>query len=632
MTTSRLPRRAIVGAVLAASIVGGGLVAAFAADPPACTTFTDPKGDSAPADAPMLPAGDDDLDLTGVAFDTLDTNLNVSVYVAGLDAAAPKYSFGDYFTVTFKDGDKAVDLYAYRYNPTQLGDGASNFYDQTGMDVNSAAATTAMKVTYDTTASRVLFSLPLADLEKETGVPAAGAVLSTLTAQSDGDDVLIGEPWDDAAAPKDTTYTVGTACGGGGSAPVATAPAPSPSPTPSATPTATIPPAGGAGDPSKLPQADCFLAKDLKGDAHTPNANVPNDPDLDLTNLTLGSDAKNLYAYLKVDALAAGPQIHEGHRFYVSFTHNKHNFTMAGSAYKDDGSAQLKDGLAQTGQVAHVTQLAVDGVSNAADPARFTGAGPGFVDSGLKFVFDQKSSTVTAILPIADMEKYGKAPAAGAVLTGIYGGSFGDAYAVAQQADAIPDGATSPATSKLTYTIGDNHCFGGGTASSPLTYVGALKVQYGDTAAVAAKLVDAAGKPLAGQVVTFSLGASKTTGKTAGNGVARAALVVKDKAGKRSLTISGAGATTTVAFTVLVEKAVLTATGTKGAVTASLRDDDRHPVAGQVITFALGSKKVTARTDAKGVAKATGLPPGNVKVTYAGAPGMYTAATATTKP
>ncbi|MCW2571798.1 MAG: hypothetical protein JWO88_1856, partial [Frankiales bacterium] len=469
----------------------------------------------------------------------------------------------------------------------------------------------------------------LADFEKATGAPAAGAVLSTLTAQSDGDDLLVGEPWDDAAAPKDVTYTVGTVCGGGGSAPAA--PAPSPSPSPSATPTATISSGGGAGDPSKLPLADCFLAKDPKGDAHTPNANVPNDPDLDLTNLTLGSDAKNLYAYLKVDMLAAGPQIHEGHRFYVSFTLNKHNFTMAGSAYKDDGSAQLKDGLAQTGQVAHVTQLAVDGVSNAADPARFTGAGPGFVDSGLKFVFDQKSSTVTAVLPIADVEKYAKAPSAGAILTGIYGGSFGDAYAVAQQADAIPDGATSPTTSKLTYAVGDNHCFGGG-AASPLTYAGALKAQYGDTAAVAAKLVDATGKPLAGKVVTFSLGASKATGKTGTNGVAEAALLVKDKAGKRTLTITGDGAKTSVPFTVLVERTVLNATGTKGAVTATLVDDDKHPVAGQVITFSLGSKKVTAKTDAKGVAKATGLPSGNVKVGYAGAAGMYTAANATTKP
>ena len=31
---------------------------------------------------------------------------------------------------------------------------------------------------------------------------------------------------------------------------------------------------------------------------------LPNDPDLDITSLTLGSDAKNLMAYIKVDKLA----------------------------------------------------------------------------------------------------------------------------------------------------------------------------------------------------------------------------------------------------------------------------------------------------------------------------------------
>ena len=165
------------------------------------------------------------------------------------------------------------------------------------------------------------------------------------------------------------------------------------------------------------------------------NGSVPNDPDIDLTNMTLGSDAKNLYAYLKVDKLADGPQFHDGHRFYVNFTFNKHTFTAAGSAFKNDGSAQLKDGLAQTGQVAHVTQLAVDGVSSATDPERVTGNGPGFVDSGLKYVFDVKTSTVTAILPIADIEKYGKAPVAGGLFASVYAGAYGDAYAVAQPAD-----------------------------------------------------------------------------------------------------------------------------------------------------------------------------------------------------
>jgi hypothetical protein len=627
VTTSRLPRRAIVGAVLAASIVGGGLVAAFADDvAPAggCPSWTDPKGDSSTGGEPTGASADANMDIVAASLSTVDGKVVATITTDGLTANGPS-DLGDEFGLDLTVAGADLALVADREVDNSNSAHIANYGDPTVAE--------AASVVFDAKTKTVTISAKVADLTTAAGAETVGKPATGLSAYT-ADIVPIADVgvfgYDDAAGKG--TYIVGADCGGG-SAPVANAPSPgaSPSPSPSATPTATIPPAGGAGDPSKLPLADCFLAKDQKGDAHTPNANVPNDPDLDLTNLTLGSDAKNLYAYLKVDKLAAGPQIHEGHRFYVSFTHNKHNFTMAGSAYKDDGSAQLKDGLAQTGQVAHVTQLAVDGVSNAADPARFTGAGPGFVDSGLKFVFDQKSSTVTAILPIADVEKYGKAPTAGAILTGIYGGSFGDAYAVAQQADAIPDGATSPATSKLTFTIGDNHCFGGG-AASPLTYIGALKAQYGDAAAVAAKLVDSAGKPVVGKVVTFSLGASKATGKTGTNGVAKAALLVKDKAGKRTLTITGDGAKTSVPFTVLVEKTVLNATGTQGSVTATLIDDDKHPVTGQVITFTLGSKKVTARTDAKGVAKATGMPPGNVKVAYAGAAGMYTAANTTTKP
>jgi hypothetical protein len=621
VTTSHLPRRAIVGAVLASSLIGGGLIAASAADAP-CTTFTDAKGDSAPSDAPMIPAPEDDLDITGVAFDTVDTNLVLSVYVAELNVA-PEYSLGDYFKVSFTHGGKAVDVYSYRYNPSDFGTVADAFYDQQGIDVAGNAIATTMKVTYDEKASKVVFSVPLADLDKGTATPTAGAAFSALKAESSGDQFVIGETWDDAAAPKDLTYAVGSTCGGG-SAPVVV-------PVPSVAPSVAPAPVVGGGDPSKLPSADCFLAKDPKGDAHVLNGNTPNDADLDLTTMTLGSDAKNLYAYLKVDKLGAGPQFHDGHRFYVNFTFNKHTFTAAGSTFKNGGSGQLKDGLAETGQVAHVTQLAVDGVSSATDPERFTGNGPGFVESGLKYVFDEKTSTVTAILPIADIEKYGKAPVAGASLTSVYGGAYGDAYAVAQPADAIPDGATSPETSKVTWALGDNHCFAGAASAGPLSSVGAVKAQYGDVAAVAAKLVDAAGAPLAGKTVTFTLGTSKATGTTGADGIAKGALLVKEKAGKRSLVITSDDAKVSVDFTVLVEKTALKAVGGKGGVTATLTDDDKKPVVGQVITFASGSKKLTAKTNPQGVAKVTGLPPGNVKVTYAGAPGMYTAASTTTK-
>jgi hypothetical protein len=622
VTTTHLPRRAVVGAVLAASLIGVGLTVASAADPAPCTTFTDPKGDSAPVDAPMVPAAEDDLDITGVAFDAADTSLVASVYVAALDVA-PQYALGDEFKVSFKHGGKLVELYSYRYNPSDVGDAASALYDQSGMDVDGKAATTTMKVTYDQKASRVVFTLPLPELEKATSTPTTGAALSALAAESSGDQVAIGEPWDEAAAPKDLTYAIGSTCGGVAVTPVAV---PVPSATPAAAPVTLYDPAA---DPSKLPRKECFLAKDPKGDG-TIDGVAPNDPDLDLTNVTLGADAKNLYAYLRVDKLAAGPAIHDGHRFYVNFTFNKHTFTAAGSAYKNAQSGDLKDGLAQTGQVAHVTQLAVDGVSSATDPERVTGNGPGFVESGLKFVFDTKTSVVTAILPVADVEKYGKAPLSGATLTGVYFGSYGDSYAVATGADQLPDGATAPADSKITYVVGDNHCFA--PPPPPLTSIGVSKAQYGDVAAVAAKLVDANGVPVGDTDVTFSLGLSKVVATTGDDGIAKAALLVKDKAGKRTLSIVADDVKTSLPFTVLVEKTALKAIGGSGNVTAVLTDDDKHPVKGQAITFVSGAKKVTVKTSAQGIAKAGGFPAGSaVKVVYAGAAGMYSVASASAK-
>jgi hypothetical protein len=623
VTSSNLPRRAIVGAVLATALVGTG-IAAFAEDAvvPAggCPSWTDPKGDSNTFGEPSGTFDDANLDIVAASATTTADKVVVTITTDAMTEGPS--DLGDEFGLDLTIGDAALFIAADREV-----DGSSSAHVGNYDDPSVSEAATAK---FDVKAKSVTITAPVASLKAAAGADVAGKPATALSGYTA--DIVpvadIGVFAYDTADSKDK-LTIGTDCGG--DAGTAAPDVPVPSAEPSAEPAPGAPVVGG-GDPSKLPTADCFLTKDPKGDAHVLSPNAPNDADLDLTSMTLGSDAKNLYAYIKVDKLAAGPQFHDGHRFYVSFTFNKHTFTAAGSAYKNGGSAQLKDGLAQTGQVAHVTQLAVDGVSSATDPERVTGNGTGFVESGLKYVFDEKTSTVTAILPVADIEKYGKAPLAGGSLTSVYAGAYGDAYAVAQPADAMPDGATTPATSKVTWAAGDNHCFGAAApAASPLSNVGAVKAQYGDIAAVAAKLVDAAGAAVAGKTVTFALGSSKVTGTTGADGVAKGALLVKEKAGKRTLSITSDDAKASVDFTVSVEKTALKAVGGKGAVTATLTDDDKKPVAGQAVTFTSGSKKVTAKTDAKGVAKASGLPAGNVKVAYAGASGMYTAASTSTK-
>jgi hypothetical protein len=641
VTTSHLPRRALVGAVLAASVIGGGLVAAFADDAPAgaCPTWTDPAGDATTGQEPTGTFTDDQMDILSASL--ANDGANVVATIGDVKMGDTASDFGDEFHINFTIDGKQLRAYADRggsagdplTSPVGFGAGFTSITDGT-----SGAATAK----YDTKANTVTITGTVVELSKALGADATGKVATAIVAETrDYIPRVGGFVYDDAATKG--TFTIAADCGGGGASPVIAAPSaapdPSASPSPSASPepsgsaSPTASPApGGAPAAAGAPVADCFAAKDPKGDAAvgviSGAPGLPNDPDLDLAGLTLGTAGPNLVAYLKVDKLDVGPASTDGHRFTVNFTFNKHTFALAGSAYANAQNGQLRDGLASTGQFSHVTQLSVDGKS-LTDPAGRTA--PGFVDSGLKYTFDTKTSTVSASLPLADVEKYGKAPVAGATFTGLYAISAADTDAVSSQADVVPDGSTASAPGKLTYAVGDNHCFAAAASAGPLTNVGVTKAQYGDVAAVAAKLVDA-GAPVSGKTLTFALGASKATGVTGADGVAKATLTVNDKAGRRTLKITGAGASTTVPFTVLVEKTTLKVTGGKGTVAAALSDDDKKPVAGQPVTFTAGSRTATVKTDAKGVAKVAGFAPGTtVKVSYPGAGGMYSAAAGSAK-
>jgi hypothetical protein len=634
VTTSQLPRRAIVGTVLATALIGGGLVTAFADDAPAaggpCPTWTDPKGDATTGQGDVPQTGDDQMDILSSSL--TNDGANVVATISDVKMGDTASDAGDKFKISFLLGGKQIEVFSTRggslgdplTSPVGFAAGFSNTTDKT---------TGVATAKYDTKASKLTITGTVAELSKALGSDATGKVATGLVSQSqDYIPNVGGFVYDDSVTK--LTFTVGANCAGGATTPVAAAPAPSASPSAEPTPSpSAAPPAAGA-PVAGLPAADCFTAKDPKGDAKYNGQTVsqsPNDPDMDILGLTLGTTADSLVGYFKVDKLAAGPASLDGHRFAVNFTFNKHNFTASGSAFKDAPAGQLRDGLSASGRIGKVTQLAVDGgptIPTDAAGAQAAVAGPGFVESKLKYTFDVKTSMVSMSLPLADIEKYGKAPTAGATFSAVFATASADSSTLSFPFDTVPDGGSATA-SKLTYTVGDNHCFA--PPVPPLSSVGALKAQYGDTAAVAAKLVDAAGAAVAGKTVTFTLGASKATGVTGADGVAKAALIVQEKAGKRSLVISTDDANVSVDFTVSVEKTALKAVGSKGAVTATLTDDDKKPVVGQVITFTSGSKKVTAKTDAKGVAKASGLPAGNIKVSYAGATGMYTAASATTK-
>jgi hypothetical protein len=617
----RLPRRAVLGAALSVALVGGGLTA-FAAAGGACpATYTDPAADAGPASTAELNpiAGDDDLDLVAVTHGVSSGQFSTTFKVVKLYDTGPNYAFADRYIAAFTVAGKAVTVTAER-------DFSGFGSDKGSAKVAGTTVTFPVKVVIDLKANTISAVMAVADLEKVMKTPLAGKPFSAMSATaravypSNAAPGTFQPDWDTAEAAASAKYVFGTGCGKTAAAPKP-APKPSASPSPSSSPKPSASPAP-SGSPAATstattgdyPVAGCQTFKDEKGDASYNGS--PSDPDLDITAYTLRTTAKDLVSYIKVDALGASPSVMplDGHRFYSEFTFNKHVFSIAASSFANYG-ADLRDGASQTGQAGPNSVMSVD--------SEGTGGDPGFTDTKVTATFDEKASTVVLSVPLADIEKHGKAPLAGATLTEVAARAGADSGVLILQHDTTE----SETPAKDVYKVGDNHCFAAPT--SPLSSVGAVKAQYADTAAVAARLLDAAGKPVAGKRVTFTLGAVTAAATTGSNGIAKATLLVREKAGRRSLVLSSDDLRNAVPFTVLVERVVLRATGSAGAVQATLTDDDGHAVALQTVTFTSGGRKVTARTDANGVAEATGFArDSTVTVAYAGVAGQYAPARA----
>ena len=218
--------------------------------------------------------------------------------------------------------------------------------------------------------------------------------------------------------------------------------------------------AGAAGLPAGYPTAGCFDFADPSGDSHWLNGNNPSDPDLDILGLALERTATDLKAYIKVNKLGDGPSAAtDGHRYTLNFVFNGHSFAAAGSAFAH-GSGAIRDGLASTGQAGGTSQLSVDSPPSATDPAAITGratGGLGYEKSGLTFTWDKVNSFVVVDLPIADIEKYGKAKFTGTLMA-VGASAAVDDYAVSQPADSTEKGNSTTAYTG-TWTVGANKCW-----------------------------------------------------------------------------------------------------------------------------------------------------------------------------
>lgn len=383
------------------------------------------------------------------------------------------------------------------------------------------------------------------------------------------------------------------------------------------------------------PQAGCFNFTDPKGDA----AFVAFGSDeLDITGVALETTATSLIGFAQMPALSQdGPGApFDGQRLTLKFTFNNHVFSASGSAYAH-GTGAIRDGLAETGQAAHTTQLGVDTPPidpTNPDPALVTSKG--FVDSGLKVTFDYKNKWVIWDLPIADIEKYGQAKFTGNI-TQVGAQAQTDEYAIGSVWDSAPD-TDDNGDLTGTWTVGDNKCFGGSSsaASAVLKYIGDRTAAYGAPANVSASVADASGKPVAGAPVTFAIGKLQTSAKTNAKGIAAATLHPTLVAGHYTLvttTPNGDSGTTTVKtrFVVSLAKTVikLSKSGTK--VTALLTDAAKHALAGQKIAWTVNGKSARATTTNKaGRAVLKAAKGDHVVASFKAVKGKYAGSTAKT--
>jgi hypothetical protein len=157
---------------------------------------------------------------------------------------------------------------------------------------------------------------------------------------------------------------------------------------------------------------------------------------------------------------------------------------------------------------------------------------------------------------------------------------------------------------------------GAGLTGTALLYSGGTELRCGEPLALSAVLVDSHGAPLAGRVLTFTLGSQSIQGTTDASGSASASLTPSATPSNK-LTIAYAGDATTSASqtsaSLLLESGTrlvglgpsTLGTGADQPVYVTLEGAaDGKPIPGRSVTFILGDVSVTGTTGGDGVARA----------------------------
>ena len=600
---SALPAsRRLVALVAASGLAVTGLVLASTASAAgACPTYTDPAGDAAPESGALFPAiGEADLDLLAVSH-SVDAGVFTSVIkVAKLSDTGPDNAFGDGFQALFTVAGKAVIVRATR-------DLSAAPVITSSVSVDGASTTAKVLAAFDAKASTVTLAVGVDDLVKAVGAPIDAKPFSAMSAKSasfypnpaPSPANYSGLIYDTATAPATATYTFGGSCSGEtAAAPVGSA---SPTPSGSASPTPTALPGGLFDQPRKK----CVQFTDPAGDAVTnPVSGVAGDTDndLDIVSAVYKTTPTDFQAYVAEKTLGAGPDsaggtVYDTHSFSTGFT-------IGGKAIVLTASA--------TG------------------PATATVAGAASTALHPTAKFDTKNSNIVFSVPLADLAALTAAPVAGAEVSAL------KASSASGSSRGVPGGGTADSaaptgTAPKTYTVGDNTCF---LPPAGTLFLDGLTGVYTDKSTVTGSLQDVDGANVGGATLTLTIpGMAPFTAVTNDEGDAVFAFPVTIPAGTSTANLSFAGTDTVGAaksagpFVVKVESAVLTAVGTKGTVTATLKDNDKTAIAKRIVVLTVGKKTIKATTNAQGQVILKGLAKGTVvQVAFAAVPTYYSAA------
>jgi FKBP-type peptidyl-prolyl cis-trans isomerase 2 len=375
--------------------------------------------------------------------------------------------------------------------------------------------------------------------------------------------------------------------------------------------------------PHGYPTPGCNTFEDIKGDG-TPillgPAKLDNDPDLDATGIAIGTSAAELTAAIRLDALKALPAKGNGHQFQVTFTHNAKTITLY-TLQADSTMTQVRSVQEAAGSASGFVPATGGMVGTAVEPKLTVSS-----------TYDTARSLVILKVDRESLETVTGKPIEGATLTNV----TGTTYMLLANGNKLT--ADTVQATVATYAVGDNKCFP--PPPSKLENFSDDTVQYGDQAEVVTQLTNDLDEALEGKTVTFSVGAKKVTAVTDEEGVATAMFDPGALAGHVNLITTFAGDDEAAAVTlsspliVTQEKTKTTATagrsGTKRTVTAKVLDDDNHPVAGQTVTFLVGTKKLgTAKTSSAGIAVFSGGTAGQTIVaSFTAVSGKYLASKA----